>query len=253
MTRVSQRILLCLGVLLLAATALSAQQLPAGTLLPVMLDKTLDSDKSKPGEQITSKLKQDVPLPDGGQIKSGAEVLGKIVSVSRASGNVPAKIVIVLNQLRAEGRETPISTSLRAVASMQAVFDARQPLNGGSEQGSSVWDWTTRQVGGDLVFRGQKLVKSRAGNVGTMPQPGWVLGVPRANPESGCAASDNNAIQAFWIFSTDACGVYGMKDVQISRTPADSGSGQITLLSPTRIQVRNGGGLLLMVQAPPPQ
>jgi hypothetical protein len=76
-----------------------------------------------------------------------------------------------------------------------------------------------------------------------------VVGVPRGNPDAGCAAPENKSLQSFWIFSTNACGVYGNEDdnMQISRKPNDNKNGQITLTSPKRVQVRNGSGLLLTV------
>ena len=246
MPRANPRALSGVAGILLWATQLLAQ-LPPGTLLPVLLNDSLDSDKSKPGETISARLKQDVPLPDAGRIKAGANVLGHVVSAKRSKGNLPADVVVTFDGLRSEGREIPIVTNLRALASLQAVFDAGQPINGTSQVGSSVWDWTTRQVGGDLVFRGQQKVESRVGTVGTSPQPGWVLGVPRANPEAGCMDNDSSGVQAFWVFSTNACGVYGAKDLQILRPSAGQLPGQITLVSSKRVQIRSGSGLLLSV------
>ena len=219
-----------------------------GTLLPVMLNSGLNSDKSKPGQKITAKLKQDVPLPDHGVIKAGAEVSGRIVSVTRGSATAPAKLVFVADRLQAKGSDYPITTGLRALASMAAVFQARQPINGSSPDTVSVWEWNTRQIGGEIVFGGQRKVESLAGVVGTMVEPGWVVAVARPNLEAGCPASDNKDLQALWLFSTDACGVYGAEGLQISREPADNSDGHITLTAPTRIEVRDGAGLLLIVQ-----
>src|SRR6516162_9990768 len=145
-------------VLLLALDAIHGtqpvQQLPVGTLLPVMLNSGLNSDKSKPGQKITAKLKQDVPLPDHGVIKAGAEVSGRIVSVTRGSATAPAKLVFVADRLQAKGSDYPITTGLRALAPMAAVCQAREPSNGSSPDTVSVWEWNTRQIGGEIVFGG---------------------------------------------------------------------------------------------------
>ena len=77
MRRLSAILLLCL-----AGSCLWGQQIPSGTLLPAMLDDTFDSDKSKPGEAISAKLRQDVPLPDGGKIKRESKILGHVVAVT---------------------------------------------------------------------------------------------------------------------------------------------------------------------------
>ena len=224
------------------------QYLTIGTLLPVMLNSNLDSNKSKPGEKITAKLKQDVSLPDGGVVKSGAELSGHIVSVKRGTETTGSSVVFVFDQIRVGGQTHSIGTGLRALASMAAVFQARQPINAVALDGSSVWDYNTRQIGGDIVF-GRKDVRSNDGVVGMSPEPGWVVGVPKANPDAGCDAPENKSIQAFWLFSTNACGVYGddNEDMQISRKPSDNKDGQITLTSPKRVLVRGGGGLLLIV------
>ena len=224
------------------------QTLPVGTFLPVMLNNSLDSDKSKPGEKLTAKLKQDVSLQDGSTVKAGTELLGHVVSASRGSATGGSRVVFVFDQMKMNGKLYPITTGARSVASMMAVFQARQPISSVAGDAGSSWDYNTRQVGGDIVF-GRKDVRSNDGVVGMSPEPGWVVGVPRGNADAGCGPPENKFPQSFWVFSTNACGVYGNDDddMQISRKPDDNKNGQITLTSPKRVQVRNGSGLLLTV------
>jgi len=256
MTNLSKLLVLSLAAVLLAISPLHAAQpvqtLPAGTLLPVMLNDNLDSNKSKPGQKITAKLQQDVSLPDGTTVKDGAELFGHVVSVSRSAGGVGARVVFVFDQIKMSGREYPITVSGRAAASMMAIYQARQPINAVAQDGSSPWDYNTRQVGGDVVF-GRKDVRSGDGVVGMSPQPGWVVGISRGNPDAGCPSPDNKNLQSFWLFSTSACGVYGDDDadMEISRKPDDNSKGQITLTAPKHVLLRNGGGLLLTVLAQP--
>lgn len=256
MTKPSRLTAVSITALLLAILPLHAAQpvqtLPVGTLLPVMLGDNLDSAKSKPGQKITAKLKQDVSLPDGTTVKEGAELFGHIVSVSRSSGGVGARVVLVFDQIKMNGREYPITTGARAAASMMAIYQARQPINAVAQDASSPWDYNTRQVGGDVVF-GRRDVRSADGVVGMAPEPGWVVGLPRGNPDAGCPPPDNKDLQSFWLFSTNACGVYGDEDadMEISRKPDDNKNGQITLTAPRRVLLRNGGGLLLIVLPQP--
>jgi len=214
----------------------------------VMLNNSLNSDKSKPGDKLSAKLEQDVTLPDGSTVKAGSEFFGHVVSASRGSGTTGARVVLVFDQIKMNGKRYPITTAARAVASMMAVFQARQPISSVAGDAGSSWDYNTRQVGGDIVF-GRKDVRSNEGVVGVSPEPGWVVGVPRGNSGAGCAAPDSKALQSFWVFSTNACGVYGdgEDEMQISRKPEDNENGQITLTSPKRVQVRNGSALLLTV------
>ena len=244
------RILVSFVAILLALIPLHGAQpvqpLPVGTLLPVMLGSSLDSNKSKPGEKISAKLKQDVPLPDGGTVKAGMEIVGHIVAVKRGAAGANAQVVFVFDHVRLDGQDRSITTSLRALASMMAVFQARQPMNSVAMDSSSTWDYNTRQVGGDVVY-GRKDVRSGDGVVAMTPEPGWVVGIPLGNPTEGCPTPENKNLQAFWIFSTNACGVYGEEGMQISRQPADTKDGQITLTASKHVLVRGGSGLLLTV------
>jgi hypothetical protein len=251
MTKFSSLIVVLCAAILINVIPLRAaqpvQSLPVGTLLPVMLNNTLDSDKSKPGEKISAKLKQDVSLPDGSVVKAGTEITGHIVTVKRGGNGLNGKVVLVFDHIRMNRKDYAVTTGLRALASMTEIFQARQPINSVAMDGSSTWDYNTRQIGGDIVF-GRKDVRSNDGVVGMSPEPGWVVGVPRGNPEAGCPAPDNKNLQAFWLFSTSACGVYPEEeDLQISRTPADNKDGEVTLTSSKRVLVRGGAGLLLTV------
>jgi len=226
-------------ILLLAAASLFAQQIPSGTILPAMLDNTLDSSRTKPGQQISAKLRQDVPLPGGQKIKRNSKVSGHVVAVS---GGNPASITVQFDNVQVDKASVPISVSLRALASMQEVVQAKMPANPNSGYGTTSWDWNMALIGGQAAFNGQRIVKSQDGKVvGKVVEPGAIVGEPMANPVGGCTAGSNE--QAFWLFSTDACGAYGFKDLSIvGNTGA---SGQIVLQSPQKIEVRSGSGWLL--------
>ena len=243
------RTAMSLSVLLLATVWLCAQQIPAGTLLPVMLDNTIDSDKSKPGEAVTAKLMQEVPLPDGAKIKRDSKVFGHVVAVSPASSGQGAKISVQFDKVDIEKQTVPVSVGLRALASMETVALAKEPINASSGYGTTAWDLNMRQIGGQVAFNGAKIVKSQTGQVvGKVPQPGAVLAIPMANPARGCGGpTGNTAEQAFWVFSTDACGIYDGKDMTFVSGIAGVNSGQIVLESPKTVEVRGGSGWLLQV------
>ena len=242
------RKLLAILLLCLAGACLWGQQIPSGTLLPAMLDDTVDSDKSKPGEAISAKLRQDVPLPHGGKIKRESKLLGHVVAVSPASGGNPYQITVKFEQVEVNKHPVTISVGLRAYATMELVAQSRQPANANSGNGTSVWDVNLSQIGGQIAYTGQKVVKWNGQVVGRIPQPGWVLAVPMANPGFGCAGPGaNTAEQAFWVFSTNACGIYGNNDMTLVSGIGGTTPGQIVFKSPKSITVRGGSGWLLQV------
>jgi hypothetical protein len=209
-----------------------------------MLDNTLDSSRTKPGELISAKLRQDVPLPNGQKIKRNSKLSGHIVAVSPESSSAQAMVTVQFDHIAVDKNSVPITVSLRALASMEAIAQAKMPVNPNSGYGTSSWDWNMLLIGGQAAFNGQRTVKSQDGKVvGKVVEPGAILGVPMANPERGCSgAPPDSSEQAFWIFSTDACGVYGFKDLNIAENTG--AKGQIVLQSPQKIVVRDGSGLL---------
>ena len=85
--------------------------IPRGTILPVRLNESLSSSKSRPGQMITARIMQDVPLATGGKIREGSKVIGHVVGVSSAAdGN--DKVSLQFDKLISSGRTIPIRTNL---------------------------------------------------------------------------------------------------------------------------------------------
>lgn len=83
---------------------------------------------------------------------------------------------------------------------------------------------------------------------------GGVLVYAKANPALGCegpVGSDDRP-QALWLFSADACGVYGFKGVQLIHNGQAEPVGEITLgFKKANMKLRAGPGLLLRVVSQP--
>jgi hypothetical protein len=117
--------------------------------------------------------------------------------------------------------------------------------------GSSDEDWTTVQVGGDVVYgrRGGPVMHGTTIVSRSLFRDG-VLATPIANPDSRCRASiGSEAPQAFWLFSASACGIYGYPDLWIAHAGRSNPVGTIVLASHGRIRIRAGSGILLRVAA----
>jgi hypothetical protein len=229
--------------LLFCVAALFAQDLPPGTALPVMLGSGLNAKGAKPGQKIQGKLMQEVTLGTV-TIKSGAKLFGHIVSASRPNGS-GSSIVVQFDRLQDDDRSMALNVSLRAMASSQNVFQAGVPIDANSTYESST-TWVTKQVGGEVVFRGRGYVASDQGKVGTWSGTG-VWGKLTA---AGDCPGDPTPQQALWIFSTTACGLYGFEDTKLDHAGRTPPIGQIGFHSSRDIDIRGGSGWLLVVNPP---
>jgi len=96
-----------LTFLLLCSLGLFAQEaIPPGTVLPVQLKSTLDSLKSKPGQTITARIMQDVPLsvPQQGQ---GKHLLGNPPGLVSGLWDTSLLLVFFKNCVCARGQNGP--------------------------------------------------------------------------------------------------------------------------------------------------
>ncbi len=204
----------------------------------MQLDTGLNAHKLHADQRVRARIMQDIP---GTAIRRGAHVLGHVVTAT------PERIEIHFDAVTAHGRRIPITTSLRALASMLEVEEAQIPV-GGPERGLPPEDRNTRQIGGDVVYRGGGHVDRGMDGVGE-PTPYGVVGQPAANATCRGAEDNNDRPQAFWLFSTNACGLYGYAGVDLEHTGRTTPVGTIRLSgSSGKLNIRSGSGLLLQVR-----
>jgi hypothetical protein len=243
--------LVCASFIALPVEGQSDFAIPPGTILPVRLNATLSSSRSKPGQIVTARIMQDVPLPAGAKIREGSKVLGHIVEVSAAKSGTHARISLQFDSVVAAHRTIPVTTNLRAIAGFVEVLEAQTPTVGPGE--SDVFRWlTTVQVGGDVVYGdGGPVTSGRdASHVVGKSVGGGVLGEVIAKEGTKCrgAINGNESPQALWVFSADACGVYGIAHVEIAHAGRSEPVGVIVLSSDTNsVKIAGGAGLLLRV------
>lgn len=231
------------------STGLQAQSaVPSGTVLPVRLNSSISSETDKPGHSVTARLMQNVQLPGGSEIKKGAQIVGRLVKSAPSSKNSPAQVVLIFDSLQLSDRTVPLRTTLRALASNLEVEDAQTPKAFDVATASTYA--TTVQVGGEVVYRGGGHVMRGETLVGE-PVHGGVLSRTRANFERGCrgAMNGNDQPQSLWVFSSDACGVYGLPHVAITSAERNEHEGEIVLTSQNdrALKIRSGSGMLLRV------
>jgi hypothetical protein len=231
-------------------SARPAELIPAGTIVPVRLDSTLRSDKSRSGATILGTVMQDVPLGRGETLRKGSKVSGHVVvAITPGKGSDESRISFEFDQVHLGNLTIPITTNLRAVASRIAVLAATPELTSSENADSQV------QIGGDQISYGTDgpvMVGSRV--VGKYTSQG-VLAHSSDDLSTSCrGASQNTGLpQAFWLFSVNACVAYGFGDLTIFHSGSTTPIGEITLTSNGKAaKVGRGGGMLLRVEGSRP-
>ncbi len=241
-------------ILLVAAVSASssrAQSLPPGTTLPARLQNTLNSEKDQPGKTFTLKITQEIPVTGQPVIQRGATLTGHVVATQSIKiGAQSSRITLQFDKLRFSRQEIPVILGLRAIASVVEVQYAGMPTNSDDNSAS----WTTRQIGGDVVYRGGGPVTTSWGEVVGEPVSDGVIGrliAPRDGPLPGnlhCESDDSP--HALGVFASTACGLYGFTRFTIERDGFEQPKGQITFVSSKSIKIRAGSQLLLEILGP---
>ena len=226
----------------------AVDDLPNGTVLPVRLQQEISVKKARSGQAISARLMQYVPLPGGGKISEGAKVRGRIGEVS-SNGQSNAKINLRFDEIESRGRKIRLTTGLRAMASLLEVESAETPETSLGFGTPYVWA-TTRLVGGGEKYGvGGPVTDQWSNTVGEGTFTGVLVRL-QANEAGGCRGEfdGSDRLQALWVFSADACGVYGVPGVKIERAARDEPIGEIILTSSAKdFKIRSGSGMLLRV------
>jgi hypothetical protein len=233
-----------------AGSTTASEKIAPGTILPVILRTGFSFDKAKPGQILHGEIAQDVSLGSGAKIHKGAKVEGQIAEVTPAAGGPRNIVKVQFDKVNVDGQWVPVVTNLRAIAGFMAVIDAGIPIEAPTE--GSPYNWLPKeQIGGDTDYGVGGPVQSADGSkvIGKFLGNG-VVGQVSAKEGSKCRGpvDNNNNPQALWVFSSEACGVYGIEHLQIEHAGRTDPLGTIVLASDTRnLKLRDGDGLLLRV------
>jgi len=226
-------------------TAVTA--IPAGTILPMTLNSPVSFEKSKAGQIVRGKIAQGVTLPNGSKIPKGTKVQGTIVEIGPATNGSGTKLALKFDKVFLGGQWVPVVTDLRAIAGFVAVQQATAPDEAPNE--GTPYEWLpTTQIGGDTVFGlGGPVANAQSETIGKSERDG-VVGRVSANEGEKCRGEidGNYSMQSLWVFSSDACGTYGIKNLKIEHAGRTEPMGQIVLLAENpKVKLREGDGLLL--------
>jgi hypothetical protein len=237
-------VLLCIVVL--AGPLLAQELIPPGTILPAQTNSSLDSRKVKAGQPFATRLMQEVLLP-AGKIPAGAKILGHVVGVEALPG-AGSRLRLQFDAVRFDKHELTVNTHLRALASMAEVHEAQVPATA-TDRGTP-WAWmTTNQIGGEVAYGQGGPVTRGEEVVGQKISGGGVRAKPRATVGTTCPQNSGNDLpQSMWVFSSDACGLYGYPNLAVAHYGRTAPLGQIVLESTQGpIKLSGGSGMLLIV------
>lgn len=246
-----KRAVLLMVVFALSFVAMAQTKISVGTVIPIQLNSSIDVRKAKPGQTITARVAQDVPLYNGEKIKAGSRMMGKILTVTQARNSQPATLTFSFDKVEMNGQVLPIVTNLRALASPLEVESSQTQTSGDDRGSTPPWAQTVTLIGGDVVYREDGTVNNGLNQVGkSVYAGGWgVLSRVSASPEGRCrgALGGSDQPQALWVFSHNACGVYGY-NATIVHSGRTNPEGTIVLaLADHDFVLSNGSALLLRI------
>lgn len=231
----------------LSASLFGQSAIPVGTILPVQLNSALNSEKSRPGQVVSARIMQDVPLPGGSKIKSGSKVLGRVIAVQPASNGSGAKVSVRFDTVAVGKRRIPVSTNLRALASMLEINEAQVPQTG-PDRGSDEFDWYTIQIGGEAAYHGSVITNGFRTVGKSVPPTGALVRLTATRGKCRANLNSNDRPQATWVFGSNACGLYGFSKLMLAHAGRTNPVGEIVLASEEgNIDIRAGSGMLVRV------
>jgi hypothetical protein len=206
--------------------------LPKGTSLPVLLARGLDARHVRVGEPLRARLTQRVPLGNGAYLSQKAEVTGTVVACDGAS------LTLRFDRLHLGKQEEPIEVRLRAAAHWLDVHNSQLPEGATDRATSDPANWTTKQIGGDEVYRS-------AGSGKVYDQYSQPVGFADLYGVYEPPAVAGGTARAMGPFSTTSAGIYDLPGIEIASGGGEGKPIVLRLISP-KWQLHDGTALLLV-------
>ena len=223
---------LCCIPLSAARAVTKLEPLPAGVMLPVSLKQRLDARHVRVGQQVTARLMQRVPLTDGTYLPSKAKVTGTVVAYDASS------LTLRFDRLWLKDEQVPIHVKLVAAGHWLDVEETERPLGATDRSLGNPMNWTTKQIGGDEVYRG--------GGSGPVydQYSERVVGHADAYGVYAPAPTPGAAALAMGPFSTTARGLYDLPGMEIA-SPGGAEDPIVLQLTSPKWQLHGQTALLL--------
>jgi hypothetical protein len=224
-----------------------------GAATNAVLSGTLDARKAKPGDPVTAKTTEPTSTREHGQLPKGTKLIGRVTEV-KAAGSGEAQSVLAFTFDRAvlkDGREIPISTTVRALAAAESAADVGDSgfagNAGGAAYGSSrgVVGGTGGAVGG-LGATAGGVVNGVGRTTGSATgSAGAALGT--SSRVLAGSAGAVGGVNSRGMLTSDSHGVFGMKDVNLAQSATGSATGSAAVVSSAGRSVRLDSGTRMLL------
>jgi len=222
----------------------------AGTTIQAVLDKSLDSKKAKPGDQVIAKTTEDVRSEGKVVIPRGSKIMGRLVQAkaqSENSENAALAIVFERAELK-KGGSVPLSAVIQAIAppaaSLSSVNSASSDSSFGTAGGPEMGSAPASPGGGGVLGNATGAVGGAVNAAGNTVG-GMTGGV--AGQAGSTAGALGQGISSNGQLTSTANGVIGMPGVQLATISSQSEKGSVLLSKDKRLKLESGTQMTLKV------
>ena len=219
-----------------------AQSLPAGTVIPVLLQQTLEAGKTRVGAAVRARTMQVVEVAGEPAVPKGSWVVGRVVrSQALVAGGAPSVLAVRFDRLETKAGSAPLRVQLRALADTLTTQDAEVPfyLDTKDRQG------TYHLIGGGVYLQWDKVVDLPGGaGQATVTRDG-VFGRMTAETAGGQPCVATGEMESVWIYSPAACGLYGYRGLRVRQ----AGETMVLESRTATVKLEGEGSALLQVSS----
>lgn len=237
-----------------------ALQVPAGTKIPAVLSKSIDSKKAKAGDKIEARTVADIVSAGKVMIPRNSKLIGRVTEAqAKSKGSAESKLGIVFDRLEMKkGQVVPIQANIQAIAKAVQQTSIQQDSvemgSAGSYGGGASGSAGGGLVGGAAGTAGST-VGGVAGGVGgvadsatsTAGNVGSGVGSTVGSATSGTVGAAGNSVGVAGTLNSNSTGVVGLKDLQLTNSTSATGSASVMTSSGKSVKLDSGSQLMLNV------
>ena len=244
-----------------ASASTNDLQIPSGTKVPAVLDKSIDSKKCKQGDEVVAKTTSDVVSNGKVIIPKNSKLIGHVTQASAtANGQSDSKLGIVFDKamlrngatVSMQARIQALAGPVVSAASSMSDDDAMSTPMGGGAGASANGSGRAGSGLGGAVGGVTNTVGNTAGTVGNTA--GNAVGSAGSTIDSTAGVATNTvgrtaggATSATGALSGNSTGVIGLKNLQLNSEASDATNGSVITSAGKNVKLDSGSRMVLDV------